>query len=147
MKGKNEMHKTKKIISTLLVALLIFLSFPVSASAESYVEQPINEEFQNETGLPQPLYDIIFSVKMYATEEKLAGMVEADNDCSLRITLTLYEENGSGWSFLAKKTFSGYSSALLGELYYDFEPGVTYRGVANFYAGGETDTMDETFSF
>lgn len=48
---------------------------------------------------------------------------------------------------LAKKTFSGYSSALLGELYYDFEPGVTYRGVANFYAGGETDTMDETFSF
>ena len=50
-------------------------------------------------------------------------------------------------SFLGKKTFSGYSSVLLGELYYDFEPGVTYRGVANFYAGGETDTMDETFSF
>ena len=55
MKGKNEMRKTKKMISTLLVALLVFLSFPVSASAESYVEQPINEEFQNETVLPQPL--------------------------------------------------------------------------------------------
>lgn len=141
------MHKIKKIISTLLVALLVFLSFSVSASAESYVGHPTNGEFQNETGLPQPLYDIIFSVKMYATEEKLTGIVEADNDCSLRITLTLYEENGSGWSFLAKKTFSDYSSALLGSIYYDFEPGVTYRGVANFYAGGETDTMDETFSF
>lgn len=141
------MCKTKKIISTLLVTLFIFFGFSISSSAETYVEQPVNGEFQNETGLPKPLYDIIFSIKMYATEEKLAGIVEADNDCSLRITLTLYEENGSGWSFLAKKTFSGYSSALLGELYYDFEPGVTYRGVANFYAGGETDTMDETFSF
>ncbi len=141
------MHKIKKIISTLLVALLVFLSFSVSASAESYVGHPINGEFQNETGLPQPLYDIIFSVKMYATEEKLAAMVEADDYCSLRVTITLYQENGSGWSFLAKKTFSDYSTALLGSIYYDFEPGVTYRGVANFYAGGETDTMDETFSF
>lgn len=77
-----------------------------------------NEE--NNEGI-QPLYDIIHSVKMYATEEKLAGIIEADDDCSLRITLTLYEENGSGWSFLGKKTFSGYSSVLLGELYYDFE--------------------------
>lgn len=141
------MHKIKKIISTLLVALHVFLSFSVSASAESYVGHPINGEFQNETGLPQPLYDIIFSVKMYATEEKLAAMVEADDYCSLRVTITLYQENGSGWSFLAKKTFSDYSTALLGSIYYDFEPGVTYRGVANFYAGGETDTMDETFSF
>ena len=141
------MHKIKKIISTLLDALLVFLSFSVSASAESYVGHPINGEFQNETGLPQPLYDIIFSVKMYATEEKLAAMVEADDYCSLRVTITLYQENGSGWSFLAKKTFSDYSTALLGSIYYDFEPGVTYRGVANFYAGGETDTMDETFSF
>ena len=120
------MHKIKKIISTLLVALLVFLSFSVSASAESYVGHPINGEFQNETGLPQPLYDIIFSVKMYATEEKLAAMVEADDYCSLRVTITLYQENGSGWSFLAKKTFSDYSPALLGSIYYDFEPGVTY---------------------
>lgn len=141
------MYKVKKIISTLLVTLLVFLSFSVSASAETYVEQSINENFQNEAGLPQPLYDIIFSVKMYATEEKVAAMVEADNDCSLRITLTLYEENGSGWSFLAKKTFSDYSSALLGTIYWDFEPGVTYRAVANFYAGGETDTMEDTYKF
>ena len=141
------MMKIRKLISVFLMIVMLISNLTLLTSAQGYVvlgENPRNEE--NNEGI-QPLYDIIHSVKMYATEEKLAGIIEADDDCSLRITLTLYEENGSGWSFLGKKTFSGYSSVLLGELYYDFEPGVTYRGVANFYAGGETDTMDETFSF
>lgn len=139
--------KIRKLISVFLMIVMLISNLTLLTSAQGYVvlgENLRNEE--NNEGI-QPLYDIIHSVKMYATEEKLAGIIEADDDCSLRITLTLYEENGSGWSFLGKKTFSGYSSVLLGELYYDFEPGVTYRGVANFYAGGETDTMDETFSF
>lgn len=141
------MVKIRKLISVFLMIVMLISNLTLLTSAQGYVvlgENLRNEE--NNEGI-QPLYDIIHSVKMYATEEKLAGIIEADDDCSLRITLTLYEENGSGWSFLGKKTFSGYSSVLLGELYYDFEPGVTYRGVANFYAGGETDTMDETFSF
>ncbi len=141
------MMKIRKLISVFLMIVMLISNLTLLTSAQGYVvlgENLRNEE--NNEGI-QPLYDIIHSVKMYATEEKLAGIIEADDDCSLRITLTLYEENGSGWSFLGKKTFSGYSSVLLGELYYDFEPGVTYRGVANFYAGGETDTMDETFSF
>lgn len=141
------MVKIRKQISVFLMIVMLISSLTLLTSAQGYVVLGENLRNQGNNEGIQPLYDIIHSVKMYATEEKLAGMVEADNDCSLRITLTLYEENGSGWSFLAKKTFSGYSSALLGELYYDFEPGVTYRGVANFYAGGETDTMDETFSF
>ena len=141
------MMKIRKLISVFLMIVMLISNLTLLTSAQGYVvlgENPRNEE--NNEGI-QPLYDIIHSVKMYATEEKLAGIIEADDDCSLRITLTLYEENGSGWAFFGKKTFSGYSSVLLGELYYDFEPGVTYRGVANFYAGGETDTMDETFSF
>ncbi len=141
------MVKSRKQISVFLMIVMLISSLTLLTSAQGYAVLGENLRNQGNNEGIQPLYDIIHSVKMYATEEKLAGMVEADNDCSLRITLTLYEENGSGWSFLAKKTFSGYSSALLGELYYDFEPGVTYRGVANFYAGGETDTMDETFSF
>ena len=126
---------------------MLISSLTLLTSAQGYIALGENSRIEENNEGIQPLYDIIHSVKMYATEEKLTGIVEADNDCSLRITLTLYEENGSGWSFLAKKTFSDYSSALLGSIYYDFEPGVTYRGVANFYAGGETDTMDETFSF
>ena len=141
------MVKSRKQISVFLMIVMLISSLTLLTSAQGYAVLGENLRNQGNNEGIQPLYDIIHSVKMYATEEKLAGIIEADDDCSLRITLTLYEENGSGWSFLGKKTFSGYSSVLLGELYYDFEPGVTYRGVANFYAGGETDTMDETFSF
>ena len=141
------MMKIRKLISVFLMIVMLISNLTLLTSAQGYVvlgENLRNEE--NNEGI-QPLYDIIHSVKMYATEEKLTAIVEADDYCSLRVTITLYQENGSGWSFLAKKTFSDYSTALLGSIYYDFEPGVTYRGVANFYAGGETDTMDETFSF
>lgn len=139
--------KIKGLASVFLMIVMLISSLTLLTSAQGYIALGENSRIEENNEGIQPLYDIIHSVKMYATEEKLTGIVEADNDCSLRITLTLYEENGSGWSFLAKKTFSDYSSALLGSIYYDFEPGVTYRGVANFYAGGETDTMDETFSF
>lgn len=139
--------KIKGLASVFLMIVMLISSLTLLTSAQGYIALGENSRIEGNNEGIQPLYDIIHSVKMYATEEKLTGIVEADNDCSLRITLTLYEENGSGWSFLAKKTFSDYSSALLGSIYYDFEPGVTYRGVANFYAGGETDTMDETFSF
>lgn len=139
--------KIKRLIPVLLAMMLLISSLTLLTSAQGYIAVRENSETEENNEGIQPLYDIIHSVKMYATEEKLAAMVEADDYCSLRVTITLYQENGSGWSFLAKKTFSDYSTALLGSIYYDFEPGVTYRGVANFYAGGETDTMDETFSF
>ncbi len=141
------MKKFKKALSTMLVALLIFANLSVPSSAETYVEQPINEKFQGEDGSIQPLYDVIFSIELYATEEKVAAMLETDRDCSLQITITLYQEKGNGWSFLAKKSFSDYSTALLARLYWDFEPGVTYKAVANFNADGETDSMEDIFSF
>ena len=141
------MKKFKKALSTMLVALLIFANLSVPSSAETYVEKPINEKFQGEDGSIQPLYDVIFSIELYATEEKVAAMLETDRDCSLQITITLYQEKGNGWSFLAKKSFSDYSTALLARLYWDCEPGVTYKAVANFNADGETDSMEEIFSF
>ena len=131
----------------MLVVLLFCSDFSIISSAETYVEQTIDEEFQNEDESVQPLYDIIYSVELYATEEKVAAMLETEQACSLQITITLYQEKGSGWSFLAKKTFSDHSTALLGELYWDFQPGVTYRAVANFKADGERDTMEDTYEF
>lgn len=119
----------------------------ILSAAEGYVNYPEEILYESDENSIQPLYDIIHSVEMYYTEEKVAAILEADNDYSLRITITLYQEKGSGWSFLAKKTFSDHSSALLGELYYDFQPGVTYRAVVNFNAGGETDSMEDIFSF
>ena len=139
--------RNKKLASVFLVMMVLVSSLTLLTNAEGYIAPGRNLRIEENNEGVQPLYDIIHSVKMYATEEKVAAMVEAGNDCSLRITLTLYEENGSGWSFLAKKTFSDYSSALLGTIYWDFEPGVTYRAVANFYAGGETDTMEDTYKF
>ena len=139
--------RNKKLASVFLVMMVLVSSLTLLTNAEAYIAPGRNLRIEENNEGVQPLYDIIHSVKMYATEEKVAAMVEADNDCSLRITLTLYEENSSGWSFLAKKTFSDYSSALLGTIYWDFEPGVTYRAVANFYAGGETDTMEDTYKF
>lgn len=130
-----------------LTFLLVLPNFSILSAAEGYVNYPEEILYKSDENSIQPLYDIIHSVEMYYTEEKVAAMLEADNDYSLRITITLYQKKGSGWSFLAKKTFSDHSSALLGELYYDFQPGVTYRAVVNFNAGGETDSMEDIFSF
>ena len=130
-----------------LTFLLILPNLSILSAAEGYVNYPEEILYESDENSIQPLYDIIHSVEMYYTEEKVAAILEADNDYSLRITITLYQEKGSGWSFLAKKTFSDHSSALLGELYYDFQPGVTYRAVVNFNAGGETDSMEDIFSF
>lgn len=141
------MQNLKRALSTMLVVLLFFSNFSIISSAETYVEQTIDEEFRNEDESVQPLYDIIYSIELYATEEKVAAMLETEQACSLQITITLYQEKGSGWSFLAKKTFSDHSTALLGELYWDFQPGVTYRAVANFKADGERDTMEDTYEF
>lgn len=141
------MYKLKKIVSMVLVMLFAFSILPVSSDAASYVEQPINEEVQAGDNSIQPLYDIIFSIELYATEEKVAAIIETVEDHSLQVTITLYQEKGSGWSFLAKKSFSDYGTIVLGELYYNFKPGVTYKAVANFNADGETDSMEEIFSF
>ena len=137
----------KKFFMFFLSFLLILRNLSILSAAEGYVNYPEEILYESDENSIQPLYDIIHSVEMYYTEEKVAAILEADNDYSLRITITLYQEKGSGWSFLAKKTFSDHSSALLGELYYDFQPGVTYRAVVNFNAGGETDSMEDIFSF
>ncbi len=137
----------KKFFMFFLTFLLILPNLSILSAAEGYVNYPEEILYESDENSIQPLYDIIHSVEMYYTEEKVAAILEADNDYSLRITITLYQEKGSGWSFLAKKTFSDHSSALLGELYYDFQPGVTYRAVVNFNAGGETDSMEDIFSF
>ena len=137
----------KKFFMFFLTFLLILPNLSILSAAEGYVNYPEEILYESDENSIQPLYDIIHSVEMYYTEEKVAAILEADNDYSLRITITLYQEKGSGWSFLAKKTFSDHSSALLGELYYDFKPGVTYRAVVNFNAGGETDSMEDIFSF
>ena len=137
----------KKFFMFFLTFLLILPNLSILSAAEGYVNYPEEILYESDENSIQPLYNIIHSVEMYYTEEKVAAILEADNDYSLRITITLYQEKGSGWSFLAKKTFSDHSSALLGELYYDFQPGVTYRAVVNFNAGGETDSMEDIFSF
>ena len=137
----------KKFFMFFLTFLLILPNLSILSAAEGYVNYPEEILYESDENSIQPLYDIIHSVEMYYTEEKVAAILEAVNDYSLRITITLYQEKGSGWSFLAKKTFSDHSSALLGELYYDFQPGVTYRAVVNFNAGGETDSMEDIFSF
>ena len=137
----------KKFFMFFLTFLLILPNLSILSAAEGYVNYPEEILYESDENSIQPLYDIIHSVEMYYTEEKVAAILEADNDYSLRITITLYQEKGSGWSFLAKKTFSDHSRALLGELYYDFQPGVTYRAVVNFNAGGETDSMEDIFSF
>lgn len=137
----------KKFFMFFLTFLLILPNLSILSAAEGYVNYPEEILYESDENSIQPLYNIIHSVEMYYTEEKVAAILEADNDYSLRITITLYQEKGSGWSFLAKKTFSDHSSALLGEFYYDFQPGVTYRAVVNFNAGGETDSMEDIFSF
>lgn len=96
------MKKFKKALSTMLVALLIFANLSVPSSAETYVEQPINEKFQGEDGSIQPLYDVIFSIELYATEEKVAAMLETDRDCIL--TNNDYVISGKGkWLVLSSK--------------------------------------------
>ena len=141
------MSITKKLLSSILSVALILSNSFILSNADEYVKRVGNQEIQNENNLLQPLYDIIFSVELFATEEKVTAVVETDTECSLRVTITLYQQKGSGWSFLAKKTFSDYNVILAGTINYNFQPGVTYKAVANFNAGGETDSMEEIFSF
>ena len=131
----------RKLVSVFLTFLLLISNLSIISGAEGYVNDP------EEGNYPVPLYDIIHSIELYATEEKVSAVVETDDYCSLRVTITLYQQKGSGWSFLAKKTFSDYNVILAGTINYNFQPGVTYKAVANFNAGGETDSMEDLFSF
>ncbi len=131
----------RKLVSVFLTFLLLISNLSIISGAEGYVNDP------EEGNYPVPLYDIIHSIELYATEEKVSAVVETDDYCSLRVTITLYQQKGSGWSFLAKKTFSDYNVILAGTINYNFQPGVTYKAVANFNAGGETDSMEDIFSF
>ena len=131
----------RKLVSVFLTFLLLISNLSIISGAEGYVNDP------EEGNYPVPLYDIIHSIELYATEEKVSAVVETDDYCSLRVTITLYQQKGSGWSFLAKKTFSDYNVILAGTINYNFQPGVTYKAVANFNAGRETDSMEDIFSF
>lgn len=136
----------RKFMFVFLAILFLMSSLTIVSGAEGYVSVPEVDTFEEE-GYPVPMYDIIHSIELYATEEKVTAALEADDAYSLRITLTLYEQKGSGWSFLAKKTFSDHSRILVGSINYNFQPGVTYKAVANYNAGGETDSMEDIFSF
>lgn len=135
----------KRVISIFASILLVICSFTLISSADGYISVPENVILENE-GV-QPLYDIIHSITLDVDEDQVEAVVETDMPASLRITITIYQQKGSGWSFLAKKTFSDYNVILAGTINYNFQPGVTYKAVANFNAGGETDSMEDVFSF
>ncbi len=135
----------KRVISIFASILLVICSFTLISSADGYISVPENVILENE-GV-QPLYDIIHSITLDVDEDQVEAVVETDMPASLRITITIYHQKGSGWSFLAKKTFSDYNVILAGTINYNFQPGVTYKAVANFNAGGETDSMEDIFSF
>lgn len=135
----------KRVISIFASILLVICSFTLISSADGYISVPENVILENE-GV-QPLYDIIHSITLDVDEDQVEAVVETDMPASLRITITIYQQKGSGWSFLAKKTFSDYNVILAGTINYNFQPGVTYKAVANFNAGGETDSMEDIFSF
>ena len=119
----------------------------ILSSADDFVTSE-NGMYKNEDNSEvQPLYDIIHSITLDILDDGVDAVLETMDPTSLQITITVYQQKGSGWSLLAKKTFSSYGRALLGNVSCDFQPGVTYKAVANFNAGGETDSMEDIFSF
>ena len=137
--------KVKKIVAFLTIISLMVVNFSILSSAESYTNVPENLETEDDT--VQPLYDIIHIASLEVLDDGVEAIVEVDTPNRLQVTITIYKEKGNGWSMLSKKTFSKNGTLLAAKLDYDFEPGVTYRAVANFYAGGETDSMEDIFSF
>ncbi len=137
--------KAKNLFSIFLSLLLIVMNTSILSSAESHVNPDNNFAGNNES--IQPFYDIIHSITLDIVEEGVDAIIETDWPASLQITITLYQQKGSGWSFLAKKTFSENGTYLSGRLNYNYQSGVTYKAVANFRAGSETDSMEDIFSF
>ena len=138
----------KKTISILPSVVMMFCYLTFFSSAEGYVNAIKPNDFIVKSEGVQPLYDIIHSLTLDVDENQVEAIVETDIKTSLRITITIYQQKGSGWSFLAKKTFSGSNTrTLTGVIAYDFQLGITYKAVADFNAGGETDSMEDIFSF
>ena len=73
----------RKLVSVFLTFLLLISNLSIISGAEGYVNDP------EEGNYPVPLYDIIHSIELYATEEKVSAVVETDDYCSLRVTITL----------------------------------------------------------
>lgn len=137
--------KKRNLITILVAVVLMFSSLSVVSGAESYVNLS-DEDALLESGV-QPLYDIIHMISMKPFEDGVEATIETDWSAALQITITIYQQNGSGWSMKSKKSFSKNGTGLAVFLDYDFEPGVTYRAVVNFRAGSETDSMEDIFSF
>ena len=66
-----------------LTFLLILPNLSILSAAEGYVNYPEEILYESDENSIQPLYDIIHSVEMYYTEEKVAAILEADNDYSI----------------------------------------------------------------
>ena len=87
----------KRVISIFASILLVICSFTLISSADGYISVPENVILENE-GV-QPLYDIIHSITLDVDEDQVEAVVETDMPASLRITITIYQQKGSGWSF------------------------------------------------
>ena len=136
---------TRKIIALFSAFLLMVSNLSILSGAESYITSDDSTIAENEE--IQPLYDIIHIISIEAFEDGVEAIMETDSSASLQITITIYQEKGSSWSMLSKKSFSRIGTVLSVKSDYDFQPGITYKTVVNFRAGGETDSMEDIFSF
>ena len=137
--------KKRNLVAILIAIVLTISSLSVVSGAKSYLNLP-DEDVLLEDGI-QPLYDIIHMIFLEPYEDGVEAIIETDWSAALQITITIYRQNGSGWSMAAKKSYSKNGTGLAVFYDYDFEPGVTYKVVANYRADNERDTMEDIFSF
>ena len=135
--------KKRNLVAILIAIVLTISSLSVVSGAKSYLNLP-DEDVLLEDGI-QPLYDIIHMIFLEPYEDGVEAIIETDWSAALQITI--YRQNGSGWSMAAKKSYSKNGTGLAVFYDYDFEPGVTYKVVANYRADNERDTMEDVFSF
>ena len=138
--------KMRLLFSSLLILSMLF-SLSILSGAETTITQPAGIIELSEDNAVEPLYDKIHRVEMYANYDGVTAVIETTEDYSMTAKETVYKENGSGWSFVAKKTFSDYGAILIGTVNCNFEPGVTYKAVAEFNVDGERETMEDYYTF
>ena len=95
---------TRKIIALFSAFLLMVSNLSILSGAESYITSDDSSITENEE--IQPLYDIIHIISIEAFEDGVEAIMETDSSASLQITITIYQEKGSSWSMLSKKSFS-----------------------------------------
>lgn len=132
--------KNKTMLS-ILMSLCIILNCSMVTNADTQ-KSNVFSDIKNEI---QPYYWNMYNPRLNVCSSKVEVSLSAKKVSALEINVKVYEEAGN--KLLVNKTFSENGRALAGKVNYNFQKGVNYKVVADFYADNEHERLEQNYSY